>query len=215
LTDTPNNRLVIMDLDGTITTSDTFIPFLLGWFLRHPRFRAGLLFLPLGIFLFLLGLFDTTRLKEIFLKAFIGGLNTNLVQSWAREFASRIIASGCRPRVLGLIKEFHKNGDRLIICSASPQIYVRFIAERLGIVEVISTELEIKDGCYTGKLFGKNCSGEEKLRRIKKYLGTDHYNGVALAYGDRKSDLSVLKWADEGWLLKGNKLIPARSYSMD
>ena len=103
----------------------------------------------------------------------------------------------------------------MIICTASPRIYVRFIAERLGVAEVISTELEIKDGCYTGKLLGKNCAGEEKLRRIKKYLGTDRYNGVALAYGDRKSDLSLLKWADEGWLLKGNKLIPARPYSTD
>jgi hypothetical protein len=32
-------RLVVLDLDGTITRSDTLIPFLAGCFVRYPRLR--------------------------------------------------------------------------------------------------------------------------------------------------------------------------------
>ena len=208
--ETSNNRLVILDLDGTITSSDTLIPFLLGCFFRYPRVRLKMFLLPLDIISFYFKRITTTHFKERFLSAFVGGLKIDLVESWAKEFASRIVSSGCRKVVLDLIKKFQANGDRLIICSASPGIYVRFIAEGLGIAEVVSTEVEIRNGCFTGRLVGENCAGEEKLRRLKHYLRTEKYPGTALAYGDRKSDLAILKWVDEGWLLRGDKLIPAK-----
>jgi phosphatidylglycerophosphatase C len=202
---------VIFDLDGTITRSDTLIPFLLGCFFKHPRIRMGLFLLPIDIISYLMGRMKATQLKEKFLSAFMGGLKVEWVDSWAKGFAAKLVASGCRSNMLTEIRRCQQRGDRLIICSASPWTYVQIIAETLGINEVVSTDVEVQDGSFTGRLVGENCSGEEKLRKLKHYLGNDRYEGTTVAYGDRKSDLPILRWVDEGWLLKADKLIPVRS----
>lgn len=199
-------RLVVVDLDGTITKSDTLIPFLTGCFLRHPRFRLRLLALPLDILAFAVGRFDTTEFKERLLTAFIGGLPAGLVDSWAREFASRIVDSGCRPAILSFIRQALERENRLVVLSASPEIYVRAIAQNLGITETIATRVEVHSGRYTGKLLGTNCKGQEKLRRLKEYLETHRYEGLTMAIGNEESDLAVLEWANEGWMVRDGRM---------
>ena len=198
-------RVVILDLDGTITFSDTLLPFLWGCFLRFPRLRPGLFLFPLHCLLFLLRCSNATLLKQQLLTTVIGGLPVASVDEWARQFAKRIIASRCRPQMLDLIKRHQQNADRLVVLTASPSIYVRSIAEGLDISEIIATEIEVRDGHYTGRLLSMNCAGIEKLRRIQEYLRLERNEACIVAYGDRKSDIPVLEWADEGWLIRDRK----------
>lgn len=202
--------LVIFDLDGTITRSDTLIPFLAGCLFRFPRLRARLFTLPLDMVRFALGRITAGTFKETLLRAVIGGLPVEDVNRWAQTYASRVVASRCRAGILQIIKEHQERGDRLMVLSASPSLYVRLIGQALGISETIATEVEIKDERYTGLLITPNCAGREKLRRIRKYLGTDKYPGKTLAFGDRESDRPLLEWADEGWLVKGEMRLPVQ-----
>lgn len=208
-------QLVIFDLDGTITRADTLIPFLSGCVIRFPRrLRACLFALPFETVRFALGRITAGTFKETLLRAIIGGLPAEDVNRWAETYASRVVASGCRASTLKLIKEHQDRGDRLILLSASPGLYVRLIGRALGISETVATEVEIKDGRYTGALITPNCAGHEKLRRIREYLGSDKYSGKTLAFGDRESDRPLLEWADEGWLVSGEGLRPVRSVSV-
>jgi phosphatidylglycerophosphatase C len=34
----------------------------------------------------------------------------------------------------------------------------------------VATELEMKNGFYTGKIKGQNCRGDEKVRRIRRKI---------------------------------------------
>lgn len=196
-------QLVIFDLDGTITRSDTLIPFLVGCLVRFPRLRATMFQLPFDMIRFGLGRISAGAMKERLLRAVIGGLPVEDVDRWAQTFASRVVAGRCYASMLNLIKERQAQGDRVILLSASPSLYVRLIGQALGISEIVATEIEIKKGRYTGALVTPNCAGHEKLRRIREHLGADRYAGNTLAFGDRESDRPLLEWADEGWFVKG------------
>ncbi len=79
------------------------------------------------------------------------------------------------------------------IVSASPKNWIEPWAAPLGI-NVLSTNLEIKNGMITGKIEGKNCNGPEKVNRIKEHINLDSYDEI-IAYGDTSGDLPMFEIA--------------------
>lgn len=159
--------------------------------------------LPFDLIRYAIGRLSAGGLKERLLRAVLSGLPLVEVDRWAKTFAARVVASGCHDNMVELIKVHQAQGDRVILLSASPSLYVRLIGHALGISEIVATEIEIEQGRYTGVLVTPNCAGHEKLRRIREYLGTDRYAGITMAFGDRESDRPLLEWADEGWFVRG------------
>lgn len=84
-------------------------------------------------------------------------------------------------------------GDRILVISASPTFLVEAIAARLGIAEVLGTELELQHGCYSGRVAGIPCARDGKIRRLEQWLAAQ---GEALAgahfYSDSRNDLPLL-----------------------
>lgn len=84
-------------------------------------------------------------------------------------------------------------GDRILVISASPTFLVEAIAVRLGIAEVLGTELELQHGCYSGRVAGIPCARDGKIRRLEQWLAAQ---GEALAgahfYSDSRNDLPLL-----------------------
>ncbi|HYQ37726.1 MAG TPA: HAD family hydrolase [Pseudomonas sp.] len=84
-------------------------------------------------------------------------------------------------------------GDRILVISASPTFLVEAIAARLGIAEVLGTELELQHGCYSGRVAGIPCARDGKIRRLEQWLVAQ---GQALAgahfYSDSRNDLPLL-----------------------
>jgi phosphatidylglycerophosphatase C len=88
----------------------------------------------------------------------------------------------------------------VVIVSASPEAYVGAAGHRLGADGVIATRLEVAaDGRLTGHYDGRNCRGEEKLRRLRRWVDE---SGIApetvWAYGNSRGDLRMLRAADVG-----------------
>ena len=61
-------------------------------------------------------------------------------------------------------------GHHIVLVSASFGVYLRPLAEALGIDGVVATELTVEDGRCTGALDGGNCRGIEKVIRLHAYL---------------------------------------------
>ena len=84
-------------------------------------------------------------------------------------------------------------GDRILVISASPTFLVEAIAARLGIAEVLGTELELQHGCYSGRVAGIPCARDGKIRRLEQWLAAA---GETLAgahfYSDSCNDLPLL-----------------------
>jgi phosphoserine phosphatase len=84
---------------------------------------------------------------------------------------------------------------------------------------VISTKLKWSDdGKLQPELDGKNCYGEEKLRRIIEYCELSNCPRPVTAYSDHVSDTPMLNWADTGVAVNPSrqllKIAPSQGFTI-
>lgn len=87
-----------------------------------------------------------------------------------------------------------------VIISASPEFLLKPICQRLGIKHLIASRVDIATGMY----LGKNCYGDEKVRRFKKRFDTapDEF------YSDSLSDAPMANFSHKAFLVDDDILIP-------
>ena len=90
------------------------------------------------------------------------------------------------------------------------------MARELGFDGVICTRMAWDEGDQLqSKLDGKNCYGEEKLRRVEEFFGGTRPPGPIVFYSDHHTDLPCLNWADRGVAVNPSpqlrKLAPAHN----
>lgn len=181
------------DFDGTITRRDTFVPFLIHAAGPGRIARLCARELPLVVRV-AAGRGDRDALKQRAVGALAGRTHSDLSETGIR-FAERITRERMRSEMLARIEWHRSEGHELAIVSASLDLYLTPIAERLGIATVLCTTLEYDaHGVATGNLVHGNCWGPEKLRRLQARFGTDGY--TLHAYGDSAGDRDLLGAAD-------------------
>ncbi len=198
---TAADRLAVFDLDGTITRDDTFVRYLRGWLVRHPERRDAWRALR-ALAQFLAGGRDRGRLKSDLLRVYLGGAERGQVESWSAEFAGKLGAADCWPGALTAIAQHRAAGDRLVLLSASPDLYVPQLGARFGFTEVICTGIAWRDGRLDGTLTTPNRRGEEK-RRCLEALRARHPGAYIAAYANSASDIAHLAAADAPLLVNG------------
>lgn len=195
-----SRKVIVFDLDGTLTKRDTYLPFLFGFLLRHPWRFLRALHLPIAVAMHLIGWRSNTWLKTVFLRACMGGVSRAALTAWINKFSAQVVSNELRTGALSQLQEY-KNDDQvvLVLASASFDIYVDRIGQLLGFEYVIASEAEWGvDDCLTGELHSLNCYGEEKVKRIKTWLETVQHGSVDIAYSDHHSDMPLLQFASAG-----------------
>lgn len=201
--------LAVFDLDGTLFRGDSLLPFLLGFAWRKRRWHA-LLAMPLVLALYLVRVIGDRRAKEMLLVLFLRGTQRSDIVAYARQFVSRWRARRAIPESLARLQQHLDAGHRVILLSASPDLYVAEFARQLGIREAVSTQVRWDGEVCTGEIVGPNCKGEAKLQMLRAYLGTDESPGESYGYGDRWSDEAVLRWVRRGYLWRRGQLRSVR-----
>jgi phosphatidylglycerophosphatase C len=198
------SRLVVFDLDETITRHDTLLPYAWGFMLRNTPWRIPLLLgiLP-AVVEFLLGVADEGRVKESFIRAAIGASRRARIERWTARFVSRLLARGLFAAALERIAEHRRCGDYLVLMSASTDLYVPEIARELGFAETICTEVRWNSDRLDGSLATPNRKGAEKARCFIR-LRERHPGLASTAYGNSRSDLAHLRLASHGFLVNGS-----------
>ncbi len=186
-----SQALAVFDLDGTITRRDTLLPYLLGWLRRAGSHRRRLWRLPGPVLRFLLGGRDRGRLKSALIGIAMGGAPRGEVMDWSREFVAGLDGAVLCPGALAAIERHRRAGDLLVLMSASVDLYVPLIAERLGFDEVICTGVRWHGERLDGALTTPNRRAEEKRRCIDE-LRRRHPGAAIAAYGNAASDLAHL-----------------------
>ena len=183
------SRLAVFDLDGTLTRHDTFLPYVRGWLARRSR---GLPFgLIAAVLRFVAAGRDRGRLKSDILKLCMGGATRHDVRAWTAEFVANLGERDLCAGALPVIVAHQAAGDRLVLLSASPDLYVPAIGERFGFAESICTGVRWQEDRLDGALTTENRRGEEKLRCIEALRR--RFPGVPIsAYGNSGSDLAHL-----------------------
>jgi len=137
---------------------------------------------------------ETGGVKQAFIRAFLGNATRNQSAQWNRIFRRAVLPLITRNGVLERIRRHQREGARVFIVSASPDLYLEPIVTLWGFDGLISTRLEWKDDRLTGRIIGKNCKGAEKARRIKEVFTPDQLEG-SHAYGDSPADRWMMELA--------------------
>lgn len=193
--------LAIFDLDETLTIKDTYLSYLVSYLKLKPKKIFRCWKLPLDVFGFAIGIRNNSWLKEQFLRAILKGESVTEKKEDNKAFVTDLISNGLNVSAQTKLIEHQEKGHRVILLSASLDFYVTDIGEALGITEVLATKTEVKDGILTGNLGGPNLKGSKKVNIIQEYMGGDRDKYEITAYGDDESDLPLLEWVDQGYLI--------------
>jgi phosphatidylglycerophosphatase C len=203
-----NDRpLAIFDLDGTLTTQNTFLAFLVS-FCRRRRRWGPLLRMPWPCGLYVTGLLRDWQLKERLMRDVLEGIELETIAEHARWLCKNWLPRKRHQVGTRLLEHHLAAGHRCVLLSASPDLYVPQIAASLGIGETVCTRVASRDGRCLGTLSGENCKGPAKLTALTDYLGCDTAPAECYAYGDSEHDRAVLEWAGNGWFVRRTRLVP-------
>lgn len=195
-------QLALFDFDGTLTTRDSFLPFL-RQVVGTPRFLSGLAATSGPLLAYATGLMPNDRAKERVIRHFLGGRSLEDLQVHGQVFASGGLNGLLRPSTLKRLHAHVQAGDDCVLVSASLDLYLAPWASQHGFSAVLCSSLETDDQQrITGALTPRNCFGEEKVRRIQHWLAGREPTHIT-AYGDSRGDRDMLALADTAHWIKG------------
>lgn len=171
----------IFDFDGTIHKGDSGVAFYLYCLRRRPYIALLLPVQAAAALLKVLGIIDTTAMKQAFYLYFrLIDTQALLPGFWEQD----------RKNIQAWYHRVHSDSDVLV--SASPEFVLAPICKELGISVLIASRVDPRTGRYTGK----NCSGQEKVRRFREVFPDVT---PANSYYDRDVDLPVSRLAEHGY----------------
>lgn len=181
----------VFDVDGTLVTGDTLLPFL--------REVAGTVRLGRALVAGAVRQRSApdrrSAIKAAVLQRVLGGRQLAAVDAVARDFVLDLVVHRLRHDCLRRWRWHAGRGHRLVIASASLDLYLRHLGDLLGADAVICTRMNVVNGWLTGRLSTPNCRGEEKARRVRGHLRS-HPAGPIWVYGNGAADLPLLALAD-------------------
>jgi HAD superfamily phosphoserine phosphatase-like hydrolase len=179
----------IYDFDGTIYDGDSTLDFFRYCLTKHPRTWLGIFNAIWGLFLYMLGMSDKTKYKERFFSflRYIRDIDSAISAFWKTR----------EDKIQAWYLEQKQDTD--IIISASPEFLLFPICQNLG-VRLMASLVDKHTGIFTGK----NCHGEEKVRRLSAEYPHCQIQAV---YSDSLSDAPLVALADKAFLVKGKKVL--------
>jgi phosphatidylglycerophosphatase C len=185
--------LALFDFDGTVTTKGTYPGFVR--FAVRPRRKVvgGIILSPL-IVGYRGGLVSDRAIRKALSRIGFWGEEPERLRWLGEQYANEVLPKLIRPVAFEKIAWHKARGDRVVVVSASLDVYLQPWCRSLG-VEVICTQLEVSDGRLTGRYVGGDCCGETKARRIRERYCLDDYETIS-AYGDTEEDRQMLEMAN-------------------
>lgn len=190
-------NLAIFDLDNTLIAGDSdhaWGEFLVNknlvdsqWYKsQNDKFYAD----------YCAGQLDIIAYSE-FVFSFLAQHDVAYLQHLHQQFMNEVIKPIMLPKAQALIEKHRAAGDELLIITATNRFITQAIGEAFGIPQVLATEPEQINGCYTGKVNGVPCYKEGKITRFQTWLAQNKQSFKSVTfYSDSHNDLPLLKKVD-------------------
>lgn len=191
-----NNGYALFDLDQTLIPWDTQLLFCDFVLKRMPLRRLYLLgLIPLLPFYKLLG---SDGMKRVFLN-YLWGLREEDLDELAEEFVDQHFPDTFYQEMIDMLVEQQQLGRTTVLSSASPEIWVKPIAKKLGFDHYFGTQVEMTPRIpLFPDLPGGNNKGPNKLKKMRHILpdSFDIENDTlpnSSGFSDSHADLPMLR----------------------
>ena len=124
----------------------------------------------------------------------IKGKKPEEIEDILSKFLNEIIEPMINIYALKLLHDHTHNNDIMLLASATNSVIVEPIAKRLGFKNIVSTQVEIIDEIYTGKVLGIPALSEGKLIKVKEWMlqnSIESFDNTSF-YSDSINDLPLL-----------------------
>jgi HAD superfamily hydrolase (TIGR01490 family) len=124
----------------------------------------------------------------------IKGKKPEEIEDILSKFLYEVIEPMINIYALKLLHDHSHNNDIMLLASATNSVIVEPIAKRLGFKNIVSTEVEIIDEIYTGKVLGIPALSEGKLIKVKEWMlqnSIESFDNTSF-YSDSINDLPLL-----------------------
>ncbi len=119
------------------------------------------------------------------------------LKEWRAQFIAQKIDPIFLPQAKQVVDMHRIKGDTLIVITATNNFISAPIAQKYGIYHLLSTELEVKNYRYTGKIINQPCFQADKITHLKRWLKSCKQDlAGATFYSDSHNDLALLEWVD-------------------
>lgn len=188
--------LALFDFDGTLTTKDSLLDFLLylyGW----KKVFVGAFFLMPTLTLYVIKLIPNDVAKRKVIRYFMKGKNYSDLKEKGNIYGKSSLPKILRKEAVDKLEWHKQKGHKVFVVTASSEIWLDGWAqsEKLGL---IGTKYQVINGELSGDYEGLNCHGLEKVRRIKEEISLEDYDEI-YAYGDTKGDYPMLSLANHAF----------------
>ena len=193
-------EIAVYDLDRTLTDTGSWAPFIRFWLAREAPWRVLLLpMVALGGVAYGLGLLSRGQIKSWSHRWLIGPrVAEDQLRAVAADFALGFVADHALAPARAAIAADAMAGRRVVIASASHAYYVRAIAARFGVADVVATEAVRVGGDVTPALDGANCYGSAKRAALEQWLAHEGLAGAVVHFtSDHHSDAPCFELALE------------------
>jgi HAD superfamily hydrolase (TIGR01490 family) len=186
------SNLALFDFDGTITWSDTWTPFM-RIAISPLRLAVGQVALSPVVIGYRLGAISASKGRCLAARVAFTGEDAAGIRRRGADYAARVLPEKVRPAAIERLDWHRSRGDDVVIVSGSLDVYLKpWCAARQ--LECICTMLEERDGRLTGRYVDGDCSGAEKVRRVRQRYDLSRYD-LVYAYGDSGEDRELLELA--------------------
>ena len=184
--------LALFDFDGTLTTRDTYRPFL-RFAVPSSRMAVGGLALSPLLVGHQLGLVSSAQVRPWLSWAGFVGVPAAHVRALGERYAADVLPGVIDAAMLSRLENHLRLGDTVVVVSAGLDCYLRPWCRAHG-VALVCTELEEQGGELTGRYRRGDCSGANKVAFVRADVELSRFGEIA-AYGDTDEDLAMLALA--------------------
>jgi HAD superfamily hydrolase (TIGR01490 family) len=201
------------DVDDTLISVKSMLSFQDFWYQKYPdraaecRYRADLRtrFRPDACW---------ASLNRLYYSYFAGRSEAAVIEAGRQWFEQ--LHAGKRDffhsTVVADLLEHASSGRPAVFVSGSFPALLKPIAKFLGVRDVLATQLEVRDGLYTGAILPPQTIGEGKAEAIRRFLSERQVPAASCyAYGDDISDLPMLEAVGHPVVVPGGRGLEAQA----
>ena len=189
---------IASDLEGTLTTGRTWKG-VGGYLQANGRGLAYEIFLALrlpGSTLARAGILDKQAYGNQWIVDMAGllkGLDATQLEQMGEWVVEHVMWPRRRQNVLDELDSHRRDGHRIILTSGTYLPVARAFARRIGVQDVIASDLGMANGTASGKVDGALNVMSAKADRLRDMLGSEALHS---AYGDTASDTPMLEMCE-------------------